>query len=190
NDGDLGPCVDNRRDRLVVHVRRLPGDHFGGDDALLLGLVREHRPGYAIPDCEHVRQVGPHLVIDEDLAFSPELQAERRRVDPDERRSPAEGDEHVIAAEVFLRAILLDVEEDPIAVAEAGDDAGAGAEVEALTAEDAVTLLHEVVIHPRQDGGHELDDGDFGAEASPDGAELETDDATANDDEVPGNARD
>ena len=47
---------------------RLAGDHLGGDDAFLLRLVREHRARDAVADREDVREVGAHLIVDEDLA--------------------------------------------------------------------------------------------------------------------------
>ena len=63
-------------------------------------------------------------------------------------------------------------------------DARAGADVEALLAEDSLGFFDDVVVHAGQDGGQQLDDGDLGAESLPDGSELEADDAAADDDEV------
>ena len=82
-------------------------------------------------------------------------------------------------------SVLLDVDEDagrpsrppPVTLR-------AGADVEALLAEDLVGFLHDVVVHAGQDRRQQLDDGDLRAEPAPDGAELEADDAAADDDEV------
>ena len=63
-------------------------------------------------------------------------------------------------------------------------DVRAGADVEALLAEDAIGLLDDVVVHARKDRRQQLDDGDLGAEPVPDGAELESDHAAADDDQV------
>ena len=76
---DLGPGVDDRRDRAVVHVRRLAGDHLGGDDALLLGLVREEHAADRVADGVDVREVGAHLRVDEDLAARAERRGRARR---------------------------------------------------------------------------------------------------------------
>ena len=75
----------------------LPGDHLGGDDAFLLGLVREHRAGNAIADREDVRQVGAHLVVDEISPRLPTSSPSAAASMPVERRPAADRDEHVVA---------------------------------------------------------------------------------------------
>ena len=45
-----GLGVDHARDHPVVHVAVLAGDGLGDRDALVLGLVREHRPGDRVAD--------------------------------------------------------------------------------------------------------------------------------------------
>ena len=147
-------------------------------------------PGNAVTDRVHVRHAGAHLVVDEDLAAPAEVETDRGGIEPAERRLASDGDERVVALERLLRAVLLDVDENAIAVASPADDAGAGAEIEALSSKDAVALFHDVVVHAGKNRRHELDDGDLGAESSPDGAELEADDAAADDDEVAWDARD
>ena len=47
---DLGARVDDVRDDVVVHVPRLAGEDFGNRDALVLRLVRQHRPGDDVAD--------------------------------------------------------------------------------------------------------------------------------------------
>ena len=82
SDGrDLGPGVHDAGHRLVVHVRPLARDHFGRDDALLLGLVREQLAADAVADREDVREIGAHLIVDENLAAlaDAETRAPRRR---------------------------------------------------------------------------------------------------------------
>src|SRR6185503_13802396 len=174
---NLGPGVDHRRDGLVVHVRRLTGDHLRRHHAFLLGLVREHRSGHAVADGVHVRQVGAHLVVDEDFAAAAHGETEPAGIDAGERGAATDGDEHVIALDGLLCAILLEVEQHAIAIAPAAHDSGGRADLETLTPENAIALLHDVVVHAGKNGGHELDDGDPSAEAAPHGSELEADDA-------------
>ena len=111
-------------------------------------------------------------------------------VDAGRDGATADGDEDVVAFDALGLSVLLDVDEDAGLGATAAGDARAGANVEALLAEDAVRLFHDVVVHAREDGGQQLDDGDLGAEPLPDRSELEADDAAADDDEVGGDARD
>ena len=141
-------------------------------------------PGHAVADREHVRQVGAHLVVDENLAALADVETERFGVDAGRDGTSPDGDEHVVAFDAFGLSVLLDVDEHAGLGAPAVRHARAGANLEALFAEDAVGFLHDVVVHARKNRGQQLDDGDFGAESFPDGAELEADDAAADDDEV------
>ena len=100
---DLGPGVDDGRHVVVVHVHGLAGDHLGRDDAFLFGLVREQLAADAVADGVHVRQVGAHLVVDDDLAARAEREPERRGVDAAERRLAPDRDEHVVGVERFGR---------------------------------------------------------------------------------------
>jgi len=89
SDGsDLRPGVNDVRNRLVVHVRRLAGDHLGGDHALFFGFVRQHRSGDAVADGVDVRQVRAHLIVDENFAARAEVQPECLGVDAGGRQAP------------------------------------------------------------------------------------------------------
>ena len=56
--GDFGAGVDDARDDVVVHMAGLAGDDLGHRDALVLGLVREHRPGDHVADRIDARHIG------------------------------------------------------------------------------------------------------------------------------------
>ena len=182
--GDFGPGVDDARNAAIVHVHRLPTDHFGRDDAFLLSLVGEHRPGNAVADREDVRQVRPELGVDQNLAARAEREPERRGINPGERRLPPDRNEHVVAVESLALALLLDRDEDAVARTPSARDLRARADVEPLLAEDAVCLAHDVVVHAGKDRRQQLDDRHLRAEPAPHGAELETDHASADDDEM------
>ena len=52
NPGNLWMCVDDGGHAVVVHVRHLAIDNrLNADNALVLGLVRQHGPRNAITDC-------------------------------------------------------------------------------------------------------------------------------------------
>src|SRR4029079_880124 len=74
---DLGPRVDDPRDRVEIDVRLLAGDALGDRDALLFRLVREHRPAHDVADRIDVRQVRAAFVVDFDEAARVALQADR-----------------------------------------------------------------------------------------------------------------
>ena len=56
--GDLRAGVDHVRDDVVVHVAGLAGEDFGDRDALVLGLVRQHRPGDHVADGVDAGHIG------------------------------------------------------------------------------------------------------------------------------------
>src|SRR5439155_10457983 len=58
--GDLRPGVDDAGDGVVIDVTRLAGQSLREGDALVLGLVGEHRPGDQVADgvdTGHVRLI-------------------------------------------------------------------------------------------------------------------------------------
>ena len=63
-----GIGVDHVRDRVVVHVTGLAGDDLGDRDALVLGLVREHRPGDHVADRVDAGDVGGEMRVGDDAA--------------------------------------------------------------------------------------------------------------------------
>ena len=88
---DLRPRINDGGNRLVVHVGGFPRNDLGRDHAFVLGLVRKHRPRNAIADCEHVRQIGSHLIINGDLATLRQRQSQPWRVYSGQRRTSANG---------------------------------------------------------------------------------------------------
>ena len=66
--GDLREGVDHVRDHVVVHVAGLAGEDFGDRDALVLGLVRQHRAGDHVADGVDAGHVGGEMRVDDDAA--------------------------------------------------------------------------------------------------------------------------
>ena len=80
----------------------------------------------------------------------------RGRAPPRRRRwwrPAAHGHEHVVRLDALGRAVLLDVDEHGVALAAGAGDLRAGAQLEALLAEDLVGFLDDVVVHAGEDGG-------------------------------------
>ena len=74
--GDLGAGVDDPGNGVEVDVAMLAGDALGHRDALLLGLVRQHRPAHHVADRPDAGQVGAAVVVDDDGAALVELEAD------------------------------------------------------------------------------------------------------------------
>src|SRR3546814_3718439 len=66
--GDFGPGVDDRRDDVVVHDAGQPGDILGAGDALILGLVRQHRSRDNVADRPDAGNIGLEIMVGFDLA--------------------------------------------------------------------------------------------------------------------------
>lgn len=73
NPGNLGVCVDDRGDSLVVDVPVAGLDVFDGSNTLLLSLVREHGAEGHVADALDARDRGVELVIDDNAALGVNL---------------------------------------------------------------------------------------------------------------------
>src|SRR5262249_16743324 len=80
--------------------------------------------------------------------------------------------------------VFFSLNENSIVLEGCSDDFRCGTNVQSLFAKRPIGLLHNVRIHARKNRGHELDNGDLRAEASPHGPELEANNATTYHDEV------
>src|SRR5260221_13401927 len=65
---DLGRGVDHPGDGIEIHVRVLPGDALGHGHALLLRLVREHRPAHHVADRPHASETRAAVLVHDDEA--------------------------------------------------------------------------------------------------------------------------
>ena len=82
-----------------MHAAGLASDASVRDDAFLLGLMGQQLAAHRVANGVDVRQVRPHLVVDEDLAASAEAEAKRGRIDAGETRLAANRHENVVALE-------------------------------------------------------------------------------------------
>ena len=96
-----GHGVDDAGDDLVVHVPGLAGQDFGHRDALVLGLVGEHRPAHDVADGEDAGDVGLEVLVDDDAAAL-ERHARLGEAEPVGVGPAADGDEHHVGLEHLL----------------------------------------------------------------------------------------
>src|SRR5206468_706291 len=75
--GDLRAAIGAAGDQPLVHRMRMEAlDRFDADDALVLGLVREHRRARDVADRIDARHVGAAEIVDHDgaaIGLDPEL---------------------------------------------------------------------------------------------------------------------
>ena len=77
----------------------LAGDDFGDRDALVLGLVRQHRPGDHVADGIDAGDVGREMRVDDDAAAIVLLDADGFEAEPFGVGHAADGDEHDVGFE-------------------------------------------------------------------------------------------
>ena len=187
--GQLRPRIHDVRNRAVVHVHRLPGDHFGGDHTLLLRLVCKQLTTAHVADRVHVRQIGLLLIVHQNFAARPHREPKRRRVDAAGSRLAAYRDQHVVGLEVRDDSVFLDMHSYAVVVQFSAGDFCAGVDLEPLLAEDLVGFFHQIIIVAGENRGQELDHRDLGPQSAPHGAELEPDHAAADDHQMLGDFR-
>src|SRR3546814_7644019 len=83
-------------------MARLPGHDLDAGDPVLLGLVRQHRPGDHVADREHALHVGLEVGVDDDGAALVQLDAEFVHAQPGGQR-PSESEEHTSELQSLMR---------------------------------------------------------------------------------------
>src|SRR5690606_28080311 len=184
--GDLRRGVDDARHRLVVDVAALAGQVLGDGDALLLGLVRQHRAGDRVADRVDALDVGLQVAVDLDAAALVELDADALQTQALEVGLAADGDENGVAVEGFRLATFsrLQGQLDAAFRRLGAGHLGRELEAHALAAEDALELLADLAVHRRDEAVEELDDRDLRAQPRPHRAQLQADVAAADHDQV------
>ena len=161
----------------MIDVAGLARHLLDARDALLLGLVREHRARHAVADRVHARHRRLEALVNGDEAARIARDAERFEAEalhvgaaPDRHQHDvggerllgavgARGDRHAHACVRHLRAPHLAAER----------------ERQALAREHALGLLRDLAVHAGQDPVEELHHRHLGAEPRPHRAELEAD---------------
>ena len=186
---ELGPGVDDVRDRVVVHVRGLPRHALDGDDALLARLVREHRTRDDVADGEHAGDARLEAVVHDDPPALVDLHAELADAEPVHVGSPSDRDEHDVGLDVGGAVFGRDGDAHAVTRAHRAARLGREPEREPLPFERTLQLARHPAVHAGQDPVDDLHDGHLGPEAAPDRAELEPHGARADDQHAGRHAR-
>ncbi len=190
NGRDLGVGVDDARDGGVVDVAVLAGHDLDSSNALLLGLVGEHRAGNNVADGVDARHVALEVGVNLDLAAlggdAQSLEAETLGVG-----ATAGGDEDAVSSELRLLVGVVDGGKvdghHAVGALHGGLDALGEDKVELLLGENLLEGGGDFRVEAGGDAVVVLDDRNLAAEALVHGAELETNDTSTNNGELLGN---
>ena len=186
--GHLRCRVDHARDDVVVDVRLLADQLLGDAGALLLGLVRQHRPDDHVADRPDARDAGAEVAVGLDPASIVQPHAHLLQAQPFRVGLPSDRDQDGVALDRLRRTALgrLDGHLDRLARAVDAGDLGAELERHALLLQDLLEFLRHLAVHARRDAVQELDHGDLRPEPPPHGAHLEADIPGTDDQQVLG----
>ncbi len=161
----------------------LAGENLGAGDALVLGLVGEHRTGDHVADGVDALHAGGEMRIDLHAAAIVERDAGFLEAEALGVGHAADADHDHVGFQRFGSSTRgrLDLRRQRLARGVDAGDLGAELERKALLFEDALELLGDFAVHAGQDAVEKLHHGDLGAEPVPHRAELEPDHAGADD---------
>src|SRR5207237_7068832 len=185
--GNFRHGVDDGRDYVVIHDADLAGEDLGDGNALVLGLVGEHRARRDVADRVDAGDAGLEVMIDFDLAALVEGETGLFKVEAVGVGPAADRDEDGVRLDRLASAARggLDGQGDAILAGLRAGHLRRGAEGEALLPEDPRRLLAHVGVHAGEELVDKLDDSDLCAEAPPDAAQLEPDYAAPDHDHRP-----
>ncbi len=169
----------------------LAGDAFGNRDALVFGLVREHRAAHDVSDRPHVGKVGPALGIDRDEAALVERESDGAsgqtvRV----RESPDRHDQAVEGCRLRRPGGVVEADNDFIGADLDPRDRNAGVDDQALPPEKLLRFARHRIVRGSEECRQRFEHGHLGAEPPPDAAHFEADNSRADDAEPRGHLGD
>jgi hypothetical protein len=103
NVSDFGHGVDDAGDHCVVHDAGLTRDKLRRRNALILGLVRQHRPGGDVANGIDARDARLEIMADFNLSAFVESDARLVEAETFSVRTPANADEHAVSLNGFDR---------------------------------------------------------------------------------------
>ena len=173
-------AVGAARDQVLVHrVRLHPLDRLDADDALVLGLVRQHRRTRDVADRVDARHVGLAVAVDHDGAavglHAELLQPEVLDIADDADRRDDAIDRHLLRAALAV----VDGRGDAVGLLVELGHLGAGDDLDALLLELLARERGDLGVLDRQDLRQHLDDGHLGAHRAVERRELDADRAGA-----------
>ncbi len=164
----------------------LAGDDFGGRDAFVFGLVRQHRARDDVADGVDAGDIGAEMLVDEHPAAIVFLHADRLETKPVGVWHTADSDQHDVGIERLRRAAggRLDLDLENLAGGIDRRDFRGKLERNALLLLQPLKLPRDFAVDTRQDVIEKLDDRDLRAEPPPHRAELHADHAGADHDKL------
>ena len=178
--GDFRIGVDDPRDGVEVDMAVLARHALGHGNALLLGLVREHRAAHHIANRPDAAQVAAAIAINHDRATLVELQANRVSVETHGVGHAANRDDQLVHIERLRLALGVGPGDVHCLFADL-DRANGDAEfdLQALFDESLVRLFRNLLIHGAEKLRQRFQNRHFSTEAAPDRTHLQADHARA-----------
>src|SRR5438128_1030557 len=170
-------------DNIVVHVADLACNDLGTGDALVLGLVREHRSRHHVADRIDALHGGCEMRVDLHAPAIVERDASLLAPEPVGVGHAADANQNHIGLERLCRPAGCWFDTDLQRLARRIDAGDLGTELErkALLFEHALKLFRHFAVHAGQDAVEEFDDHDLRSQPAPHRAEFEADHAGADD---------
>ena len=153
---------------------------LGHGNALLLGLVRQHRPAHHVTHRPDAGQIAAAVAIDHNRATLVELQANRIRVEAHGVGHAANRDDQLVNVERLRLALGIGPGHADALLGDLDRTNGdAEFDLQTLLDESLVRFLGDLLIHRSEKLRQRFQDRDLGAQATPDRTHLQTDHARA-----------
>ena len=145
--------VHNTWDGVVIYMAGLAGDAFGASDRFIFSFMGQHHAFAAIAHRPNAGNVGFEMAIGNNPAFGIHLHANCFETEPCRVRAAANGDEHHIGFDHFLRSACSRFQRDfkGLALGIDADNFGGKLKAKALLGEDALELLGYFTINAGSD---------------------------------------
>ena len=183
-DATCGVAIGAARDQVLVHrVRFEPLDRLHADDALVLGLVGEHRRAGDVADGVDARHVGAAEPVDNDGAAI-DLHPELLQPEPLDIADDADRRDHALGLDRPGPALaVLERRGDAVALLVELGHLGPGVNLDTLLLEALARQRGDLGILGRQDLRQHLDDRNVGAHGLVERGEFDPDRARSDDQE-------
>src|SRR6185437_10342515 len=181
--GDLRRAIGAAWDHQFVHRVRIEAlDRLDADDALVLGLVREHwRPGH-VADSVDAGDIGLAVAVDDDAAALG-LHAELLEAEILDVADDADGGDDALGRDLLGLAIRLDGGGDAVGLLVEFADLGVREDFNALLLEALAREGLDLVVLDGQDLRQHFAHGHVGSKRAIERGELDADRAGADDEQ-------
>src|SRR3569832_226485 len=181
--GNLRRTIRAARDHRLVHRMRVETlDRIDADDALVLGLVREHRRAGDVADGVNAGHVRPAQAVgDDDAALG--LHAKLLEAEILDIADDADGGDDAVYRDLLRLAVGFDRRGDAVRLLFELRHLGAGHDLDALFLEALAGKCLNLVVFDGQYLRQHFDDRHLGSEGAVERSELDADGAGADDEQ-------